>query len=118
MRVVPSALAATTARTGYSSIMLGARSQGTSTPRSVPWRTTRSPTGSPPSHAAVLHGDIGAHLAQRGQQPGAQRIQPNPSIVSREPGTSSRGHQRKRGRGRIARHQHIGGAQFRLAVQA
>ncbi len=38
MRVVPAACAAMTASTGYSSIMLGARSHGTSTPRSAPMR--------------------------------------------------------------------------------
>ena len=37
------------ASTGYSSIMLGARSGGTVTPRSLLDLTRRSPTGSPPS---------------------------------------------------------------------
>ena len=49
MRVVPSAQAAATARMGYSSIIEGARSAGTSTPFSTPPLTRRSATGSPPS---------------------------------------------------------------------
>ena len=50
MIVGPSALAATTARIGYSSIMEAARPGGTSTPR-IPSenRARRSAAGSPPS---------------------------------------------------------------------
>ncbi len=49
MRVVPSAQDAATARMGYSSIMVGARSAGTSTPLSAEPLTRRSATGSPPT---------------------------------------------------------------------
>ena len=48
MRVLPLAHAAATARIGYSSIMRGARSAGTSMARSGPASITRSATGSPP----------------------------------------------------------------------
>src|SRR5262249_8358654 len=47
--VTPPANAAATLRTGYSSIMVGARSAGTSTPLSGEARTRRSATSSPPS---------------------------------------------------------------------
>ena len=65
MRVVPSAQAAATARTGYSSIMLGARSGGTSTPRSA------GIGGGQVAHRLAALGarvgdlQVGAHLAQR-----------------------------------------------------
>lgn len=49
MRVVPRAQAAATARIGYSSIIDGARSGGTSTPLNPPPLTRRSATGSPPT---------------------------------------------------------------------
>ena len=49
MMVVPRARDAATARIGYSSIIAGARSAGTSTPCSSPPRIRRSPTGSPPA---------------------------------------------------------------------
>ena len=47
--VAPSAVAASAARIGYSSIIDGARSGGTSMPCSARKRTRRSATGSPPS---------------------------------------------------------------------
>ncbi len=46
--VRPSAKAAATARTGYSSIIDGAHSGGTSKPLSAEPRTRRSPISSPP----------------------------------------------------------------------
>ena len=49
MRVSPSAKEASTASTGYSSIMLGARSGGTMTPFNFDARTRMSAIGSPPS---------------------------------------------------------------------
>ena len=49
MTVSPSANAAATASTGYSSIMLGARSDGTIMPVSSECRTRRSATSSPPA---------------------------------------------------------------------
>ena len=45
--VVPAAFAASTARIGYSSIIEGARSAGTSVARNLPCVTIRSATGSP-----------------------------------------------------------------------
>ena len=47
MTVVPRAQAAATARTGYSSIIEGARAAGTSMPVSALLATCKSPTGSP-----------------------------------------------------------------------
>ncbi len=49
MMVVPLAAAAAMLRIGYSSIMEGARSAGTSTPFKGPERTAISATGSPPT---------------------------------------------------------------------
>ena len=49
MTVVPSAKLAATASTGYSSIIDGARTAGTSTPRSADARTRMSANASPPS---------------------------------------------------------------------
>src|SRR5262249_29217390 len=49
MRVLPCAQEAATARMGYSSIIDGARSAGTSTPLRSPPLTRRSATGSPPT---------------------------------------------------------------------
>ncbi len=78
IRVVPDAAAAITARIGYSSIMLGARSQAAHRRRAAgPWVTIRSPTGSPPCDPAVLGDHVGAHLGQRGEQAAAQRVQPD-----------------------------------------
>ena len=74
IRVSPSAKAASTARTGYSSIMLGARSGGTRTPFSR--RVARADVGDRLAAflALVLEGDIGAHFLQRDVEAGARRI--------------------------------------------
>ena len=53
MRVVPTAWAAMTASTGYSSIMIGARSHGTSTP---PQFTVRRRPGRPPARLPARSG--------------------------------------------------------------
>ena len=53
----------------------GARSGGTSTPRSAQARTRRSATSSPPSSRRSSSSIDRAHLAQGREQPGAQRVQ-------------------------------------------
>ena len=74
IRVAPEAKAAATARIGYSSIIEGARAAGTSTPRSGRC-----------AHPQVRHvlaalergsriSICGAHLPQRREEPGAQRV--------------------------------------------
>ncbi len=75
MVVWPSAKAAATARMGYSSIIDGARPGGTSTPRKR--RVPRGDVADPLAAllALVRDGEVGAHLAQRLEQPGAQRIE-------------------------------------------
>jgi hypothetical protein len=95
----PSAKAATTDRIGYSSIMLAARSGGTSMPfRSGENRTRRSATGSPPSSRGFSK-SIGAHLDQRQVKPVAGQVQRHP----RHPDVRSLDDQRRRRPGRRPR---------------
>ena len=87
MRVVPSANAATIARTGNSSIMLGTRSGGTSTAVSGLQSTVTSPTGSPPSTrslATVSAAPISRSVSRNPIRPG---LRPTPVTATREPGT-------------------------------
>ena len=115
MRVVPSANEAATARIGYSSIMVGARSGGTSTPLSVDVRTRRSATSSPPSLRRSSTSIVRAHFPQRGKQSGPQRIEHD--AVEHDLGArhDQRRDQRKRRRRRIGRHHHRRGHELRLA---
>ena len=117
MMVVPSAKAAATASTRYSSIIEGARSGGTSTPRSFEARTRNCAIGSPASPRDFAFLDRGAHFAQRGEQPGAQRI--GHDVGQHDVGAldDQRRHDRKRRRRRIGRHHDIGAVQFGLAGQ-
>ena len=73
MRVTPSANDAATARIGYSSIMDGARSGGTSTPLSADVRTRRSAISSPPSRfsRSSMLAPISRNVVE---QTGTQRI--------------------------------------------
>ncbi len=87
MRVVPSAKAAATARIGYSSIIEGARSGGTSTPFNGPWRSTRSATGSPAwsrGLAKVRSAPISRKVSNR---PARRGLMPTAGKVTSEPGT-------------------------------
>ena len=69
------AKAAATARIGYSSIIRGAISGGTSTPVERAWRTTRSATGSPECSRAVREGDVARpSRAARRYRPVRRRI--------------------------------------------
>jgi hypothetical protein len=75
MHGLAAAKAAATARIGYSSIMLGARSGRHGRRRSAPnTGPVMSPTGSPPASRLVLDRDVRAHLAQRVEQAGPQRV--------------------------------------------
>ena len=104
MRVVPSANAAATARTGYSSIIVGARSGGTSTPRSGRARTRRSATSSPPS-LRVSSTSIAAPISRSVvEQAGAQRVGHHAFEDHVGARHDQRGDQREGGRGRIGRH--------------
>ena len=58
----PSAKAAATASTGYSSIIEGARPAGTATPLSRLALTRTSPTSSPPTVRRFVDRDVAAHL--------------------------------------------------------
>ena len=80
---------AATARIGYSSIIDGARSAGTSTPLSADARTRKSAISSPTSLRRSSVFDVGAHLAQRRDQAGAQRIGHDAVSTTSEPGTIS-----------------------------
>ena len=117
MRVTPSANAAATARIGYSSIIDGARSAGTSTPFSA----ERAHAQIGDLLAAVVARrhrlDPGAHLAQRRQQSGAQRIGHHRFENQIGAGHDQSRHQRKRRRGRIGRHHDIGRLELGLALQ-
>ena len=76
-----------------------------------------SPTGSPPAIAGVLHRQPGAHLAQGGEQAGAQRVQPDISHRHPRARHQQRRDQQEGGRGRVAGHQDRRRDQFRLAFQ-
>src|SRR5215471_1070349 len=89
MIVLPSAKAAATASTGYSSIMVGARSGGTSTPLSAEWRTARSPTSSPPSSRRLrmrISAPISCSVTMR---PIRRGLSITPFSIISEPGTMS-----------------------------
>ena len=87
--MVPSAQAATTLRMGYSSLMRGARSAGTSTARNGPARTAISATGSP----ACSRGEpisICAPISRRvSSSPILAGLTPTLGITRSEPGTMS-----------------------------
>ena len=79
--------------------------------------TTRSPTGSPPSmrrFSTAMSAPISASVANRPVRSG---LSPTPAMRQPRARHQQRRDQRERGRGRIARHHDIGGAQLRLAVQ-
>ena len=102
--VAPSAKAAATARIGYSSIIEGARSAGTSTPVSGEWRAVTSPTLLAALLALVGDGQVRAHLAQGLEQAGAQRIEQHALDRHLRARGDQRRDQREGGRRRIARH--------------
>ena len=78
--------------------------------RAVAW-PTRSPTGSPPSIRWFSVTVRSAPISRRRrEQAGAQRIQPDAGDGQPRARHQQRRHQRERGRGRIARHHHVGGA--------
>ena len=108
---------AATASTGYSSIIAGARAAGTSTPLSADVTTRRSATSSPPSSRVASVSILRAHFTQRRIEPGAQRI--GHHRFQHEVGArhDQRRNKRKRRRGRIGRHHHMGRLELGLALQ-
>ena len=112
--VSPSAKAAATASTGYSSIIDGARAAGTVTPFSRLALTRTSPTSSPPTVAPVVDRDVGAHLDQRLDEAGARRVEED--VLDGDVGAldDQRRDDREGGRARVARH----GDRLRLEVGA
>ena len=91
IRVVPSANAAATASTGYSSIIDGARSAGTSTPlqRATPARADRRPPRRPRCARRAPRSTAPISVKRR-EQAGAQRIESSRLRGSMsEPGTIS-----------------------------
>src|SRR5205823_10982295 len=81
--------AAATARTGYSSIIDGARSGGMSAPLSGPARTRRSATGSPPSRRSFSQA-MSAPISRRlVNSPVRDGLSPTFSIVTSDPGTNN-----------------------------
>ena len=117
MRVTPSANDAATARIGYSSIIDGARSAGTSTPLSADARTRRSATSSPPSSRVATASILAPISRSVVEQSGAQRIGHHRFEDQIGAGHEQRRHQRKRRRGRIGRHHDIGRLELGLALQ-
>ena len=115
--VLPSAKAAATARMGYSSIMEGARSAGTSTPFSCEWRTIRSPISSPPLMRRLVMSMSRAHLQQGLDQADAAGIEQDGGQRDLRARHDQRRHQRKGGRGRIARHFHGAAVQAGAALR-
>ena len=115
MMVVPSAKRAATASTRYSSIIEGARSGGTSTPRSFEARTRNCAIGSPASPRTWLSSIEAPISRKRREQPGAQRI--GHDVRQHDIGAfdDQRRHDRERRRGRIGRHHDLGAVQFGLA---
>ncbi len=85
----PVAKEAATARTGYSSIMLGARSAGTSTPSSGPARTSRSATGSPPASRGLSISILAPISRSVATRPVRSSFMPTFSMRISEPGSSS-----------------------------
>ena len=117
MIVVPSAKLAATASTRYSSIIDGARSGGTSTPRSCEARTRNSAIGSPASPRLSQFVDLRAHLAQGRDQAGAQRIGHHVGQHDLRIRHDQRRDHRERGRRRIGGHHDRRALQLRLAFQ-
>src|SRR6185437_10315920 len=87
--VVPSAKAAATARTGYSSIMDGARAAGTSTPRSPDARTRMSAVSSPPSVRRSRQAIDAPIWASVVRSPVRSGLSITPSRITSDPGVSS-----------------------------
>ena len=103
-RAAACAQAAATARIGYSSIIDGARSGGMSAPLQRAGADTQIGDRLAALDALVLERDIGAHLVEAREQPGARRVEPD--IRDRHLGArhDQRRDERERGRGRVARH--------------
>ena len=112
--VRPSAKAAATARIGYSSIM---RRRALGRHRRRLERGSRAPRDRRPARrprrARFAIGDVGAHLAQRVEEAGAQRVDADALDRDLRARHDQRRHQREGGRGRIARHDEIGGRRAR-----
>ena len=108
-RVSPSAQAAAMKNTGNSSIASGTSASGTLMPCRRLLRTSMSATGSPLGGVArprdgVVHPDVGAHLQQQLEQPGARRI--DADVAQQQPvlGGQAAGHHEERRRGEVAGH--------------
>ena len=85
--VRPAAIAAATNSTGYSSIMLGVSSGGTSMALSGAWRTRRSATGSPPTirgSCSVMSAPIAISAANKPVRVG---FMPTLAMMMSDPGT-------------------------------
>ena len=95
------------ARMGYSSIIEGARSAGTSTPFSTPPLTCRSATGSPPSSRSFSKAMSAPMSRKRLVEPGAQGI--DPDILDRDVAArpDRGGNDGEGGRRGIARHDDV-----------
>ena len=65
----------------------------------------------------VLLDDVRTHQPQRLQQAGAARIEPDRAQTQLRAGHDAGGDQEERGRGKIRRHRHVGGAQALAAAQ-
>ena len=100
--VSPSAKAAATASIGYSSIIDGARAAGTVTPLSRLALHADVADLLAADRAAVVDGDVGAHLDQRLDEAGARRVEED--VLDGHVGAldDQRGDDREGGRARVA----------------
>ena len=114
-RVVPLAQDAATARIGYSSIMRGARSAGTSTPASGPASISIQLAGSAADVDDVPLAQVRAHLDEGLQQAGAQRVDADALQAQRRALDQRRRDQGKGGRRDAARHLQLGRRELGLA---
>ena len=116
--VAPSAVAASTARIGYSSIIDAARSGGTSMP--VSGRESHGQVGDRLAAllAPVGEADVGAHLDQGLVEAGARRVQPDRRQTDLGALDQQGRGNREGGRTRVARHRDRLRPQVRLAAQA
>ena len=117
MMVVPSANDAATASTRYSSIIEGARSGGTSTPRSFEARTRKVAIGSPASPRTSLssiEAPISRSVVNSPVRSGLVMTSAEDDVGALD---DQRRHDRERRRRRIGRHHDIGAVQFGLAGQ-
>ena len=115
--VAPSAVAASAARIGYSSIIDGARSAGTSMPLQLAEAHAQVGDRLAPLLAPPLEPEVGAHLDQRRVDPGPRRVEPDAGQQHLRALDHQRRRHRERRRARVARHRDRLRPELGLAAQ-